>query len=725
MVAAMTKQTLGLLLTAGVGLAACSHTATKKTTMMEQPAPAPVHANPFAQPSALYLQAPPFDRIRLDDYLPAFTDGMRAQLTEIRAIADDKSPPTFENTIVAMERAGAALNRVSKIFFHMSGAKTSPALQKIETDVAPKLAAFKDTIMLDAPLFARIQTLYDRRTTLGLDPVSVRLIERYQLDFVRAGAKLSDADKTSLRALNEEESKLTTAFGEHLLKETNAAAVVVDKVEELDGLSPADIDAAASAAKARNLAGKWVLPLINTTEQQPLKSLTNRALRERLFRASVGRGSHGGDHDTRAFVTRLAQLRAQRAKLLGFPDFASYTLADQMAKSPVAAGKLLDKLAKGAVSRAKQEVADMQQLVDKAHGGFKIEPWDWSFYSEKVRKAKYDLDEAEQRPYFELDHVLKDGVFFAAQQLYGVHFKERKDLPVYEPDVRVFEVLDADDSTVGLIYTDYFARESKRGGAWMESLVDQTDLLGQKPVVVNVLNIAKPGPGVPVLLTFDEVTTMFHEFGHALHGLFSKVKYPYMSGTNTPRDFVEFPSQFNENWALEPRVLASYAKQHETGAPMPKALVAKIKKSSTFNEGYKTLEATADALLDLDWHSLPATAALQDVEKFEAASLKKHGVDLPQVPPRYHTAYFSHIWPGGYAAGYYAYMWTAVLAADAFAWFGEHGGMTAENGKRFRDAVLSRGGTVDAHDLYLAFRGHEPAVEPLMTKRGLVADRSK
>ena len=721
----MNKQTLGLVLVCGLSAAACGTTTTKKTTTMQQPTAAPERRNPLTQPSALYLSAPPFDQVRIDDFRPAYEAGMREQLAEVRAIADDKSPPTFDNTIVAMEKSGAMLDRVNKVFGHLAATQKNAAMQQIETEMSPKLAAFHDKISLDAPLFARIQALYDKRASLGLDPISVRLIERYHLDFVRSGAMLSDADKKTLSALNEEESKLMTSFDEHLLKETNASALVVDKVAELDGLSPADVDAAASAAKARKLEGKWVIPLINTTEQPLLKSLTNRAVRERLFRASVTRCSHGGENDTRAIITRLAQLRAQRAKLLGFPDFASFTLADQMAKTPDAAGKLLDQLAKGAVARAKQEVADMQAVVDKAHGGFKIQPWDWAFYSEKVRKAKYDLDEAEQRPFFELDHVLKDGVFFAAHELYGVSFKQRTDLPVYDPNVRVFEVLDADGSTVGLIYTDYFARESKRGGAWMESLVDQSDLIGSKPVVVNCLNIAKPAPGAPVLLTFDEVTTMFHEFGHALHGLFSKSRYPYFSGTRTPRDFVEFPSQFNENWALELRVLASYAKQHDTGAPMPAALVAKIKKSTTFNEGFATLESTAGALLDLDWHSLPPTAALQDAEKFEAASLHKHGVDLPQVPPRYHSAYFTHVWSGGYSAGYYAYMWTAVLASDAYAWFDEHGGMTAANGKAFREAILSRGGTVDAHDLYLAFRGHEPSVEPLMKKRGLVAGKQR
>ena len=520
-------------------------------------------------------------------------------------------------------------------------------------------------------------------------------------------------------ALNEEESTLTTKFSELQLKDMNASAIVVDDVKQLDGLTPTDLQAAAAAATARGLTGKWVLPMINTTGQPELSSLTNRALRERIYRASIARGSHGGETDTRAIVARLAQLRAQRAKLLGFTSAASFILDDQMAKTPDAALKLLGQIGPPAVTRARAEIAEMQKVIDKEKGGFKVQPWDWAFYAEKVRKAKYDLDDTQIRPYFELEHVLKDGVFFAANKMYGVTFKQRTDLPVYQPDVRVWEVFDADGSTIGLVYTDYYARESKHGGAWMDSFVDQAELVGAKPVVVNVLNIPKPPAGQPALLSFDEVTTMFHEFGHGLHGLFSKVKYPYMTGTATPRDFVEFPSQFNENWALEPSVLANYAKHYQTGEPMPAALVAKVKKASTFNQGFETLEALESALLDLEWHALAASAPLQDPEKFEAAALKKHGVDLAAVPPRYHTAYFSHIWPGGYAAGYYAYMWTAVLAADSFAWFGENGGMTAANGKKFRDGVLSRGGTVDAHQLYLDFRGREPSVKPLLEHRGL------
>ena len=681
----------------------------------------PAESNPFFAPSTLYLQAPPFDQIKDSDYLPAFEEGMRQHSAEIRVIADNPDAPTFDNTIVALERSGALLSRVRRAFNMASGTNTNDEIQKVDAQVSPELAAHSDSITLDPKLFGRIDALYQQRASLGLDPVSERLLERYHLDFVRSGAQLNDADKTTLKALNAEEAKLTTQFHDRLLKETNAGALVVDKVSDLDGMSQSDIDAAAVAAKSRGLEGKWVIPLINTTGQPAEASLKNRAVRERIYRASIARGNQGGENETLTIISRLAQLRAQKAKLLGFPTYADYVLDDQMAKNPQAAMALLSKVGVAAVKRAKSEIAAMQAVIDREHGGFKLQPWDWAYYAEKVRKEKYDLDEAQIRPYFELDHVLKDGVFFAAHQMYGVTFKQRTDLPVYNPDTRVWEVFDADGSTIGLIYTDYFARESKQGGAWMDSFVDQSDLLGTKPVVYNELNIPKPPEGQPVLLDFDQVTTMFHEFGHGLHGLFSKVKYPYMSGTNTPRDFVEFPSQFNENWATEPTVLANYAKHYQTGAPMPADLVAKIKKSSTFNQGFDTLEYTEAALVDLEWHALPASAPLQDPVAFENAALKKHGVNLPQVPPRYHSWYFSHIWPGGYAAGYYAYLWTAVLGADSYAWFNEHGGMTAANGKLFRDGVLSRGGTVDAHQLYLDFRGHEPSVEPLLKQRGLIS----
>ncbi len=699
---------------------------TEPTVPTPPPAPVapvapPARANPLLTVSPLYDHAPPFDQIREDDYMPAFVEGMRLGAAENRAIAEQTAPPTFDNTIVAMERAGTTLTRVSYVFGQYASALTDDKVQKIEADTAPLLARHSDDIHLDPKLFARVHALYERRASLGLDAIDLRLLERYHLDFVRSGAKLSAADQAKMRAMNEETSTLETKYSEMQIKEMNAGAVIVDDVKDLAGMSDTDIAAAAAAATARGKAGHWMIPLVNTTTQPALATLSNRALREKIYRASIARGHHGGEFDVTKLVGRLAQLRAERAKLLGFATAANYILEDQMAKTPEAAMKLLNQIAPAAVAHARAEAAELQKVIDAQHGGFKLQPWDWQYYSEQVRKAKYALDDAQIRPYFELDHVLKDGVFFAAHQMYGVTFKPRTDLPVYHPDVRVWEVFDADGSSIGLLYTDMFARESKHGGAWMNSLNDQSTLLGEKPVVVNTLNIPKPAAGQPALLTFDEVTTMFHEFGHGLHGLFSKVKYPYMSGTNTPRDFVEFPSQFNENWALEPTVFANYAKHYQTGAPMPADLVAKIKKARTFNQGYDTLEALESQLLDLEWHALPASAPPQDPDKFEAAALKKHGVDLPAVPPRYHTTYFSHIWGGGYAAGYYAYAWTAVLGADSFAWFAEHGGMTAANGKKFRDGVLSRGGTIEAHELYVKFRGHEPSVAPLLKQRGLTA----
>ncbi len=717
----MTKHPLALLIAASLTLGVSSSAFAAENLTMTSPA-APIASNPFFAPSALYLQAPPFDKIKDADYQPAMIEGMRQEKAEIRKIADNPAAPTFDNTIVALERTGAMLSRTRRAFNIATGTNVNDFLQKVQAEMAPKLAQHSDAKYLDAPLFARVHTLYEKRDSLGLDPVSKRLLERYHLDFVRAGAQLAGKDQDTLRALNEEESKLTTQFTERLLKATQAGAVVVDSAAELAGLSPSDIDNAAVAAKARGLEGKWVIPLINTTGQPSEASLTNRALRERIYRASIARGMTDGPNDLRGTIARLAQLRAQKAKLLGFPNFATYVLDDQMARTPEAALKLLSQVGAAAADRARAEIADMQAVIDREKGGFQLQPWDYAFYSEKVRKEKYDLDESQIRPYFELDHVLKDGVFFAAHQMYGVSFKQRTDLPVYDPDARVWEVFDADGSTIGLIYTDFFARDSKQGGAWMDQLVDQSTLTGTKPVVINELNIPKPVAGQPALLTFDEVTTMFHEFGHGLHGLFSQVKYPYMSGTATPRDFVEFPSQFNENWALEPTVLANYAKHYQTGAAMPAELVAKIKKSSTFNQGFDTLEYTEAALVDMEWYALSADAPLQDVEKFEKAALAKYKVDLPQVPPRYHSTYFSHIWPGGYGAGYYAYLWTAVLGADSFAWFQENGGMTPANGQRFRDGVLSRGGTMDAQKMYLDFRGSEPSVEPLLKQRGLVPD---
>ncbi|HSQ22965.1 MAG TPA: M3 family metallopeptidase [Pyrinomonadaceae bacterium] len=673
--------------------------------------------NPFFSESTLPYHAPPFDKIKDSDYAPAIEEGMKNQLAEIETIANNPEAPTFANTFEAMERSGALLTRVTKVFFNLTTANTSDTLQKIKADEAPRLAAHSDAIFLNAKLFARVKALYEKRDALKLDPESRYLVERYHKTFVRAGALLSEVDKETLRGLNQEEAKLTTRFEDDVLAETNDGAVVIDTKADLNGLSENDIAAAAERARERKLEGKWVLALQNTTQQPAMTFLTNRTVRERLFKASVSRANHGGEHDTNSIVTRLAQLRAQRAKLLGYPDHATFTLDDQMAKTPESAEKLLTGIVPAATAKARDEAARMQKLIDAEKGGFQLGPADWEFYAEKVRKAEYDLDESQVKQYFELEHVLHDGVFFAANKLYGITFKERKDLPVYQPDVRVFEVFDANGKSLALFYADYFQRSNKDGGAWQDSFVDQSSLLGTQPVIINVCNFTKPAAGQPVLLSFDDVTTMFHEFGHALHAMFAHIRYPLLG--SVPRDFVEFPSQFNEHWALDPAVFANYARHYQTGQPMPQSLVDKIKRSRTFNQGYAVTEYLSAALLDMAWHSLPPNAPQQDANAFEAAALKRFQIDLPQVPPRYHTTYFSHIWDGGYSAGYYAYLWSEVLDHDAFYWFKEHGGLTRANGQRFRDLVLSRGGTQDVATTFRNFRGRDPIVEPLLIERGL------
>jgi peptidyl-dipeptidase Dcp len=673
--------------------------------------------NPFFSESALPFHAPPFDKIKDSDYQPAIEEGMKDHLAEIEKIANDSAPPTFANTLEAMERSGALLTRVTKVFFNLTTANTSETLQKIKSEEAPKLAAHSDSIFLNAKLFARVKALYDRREALKLDPESLYLVERYYKAFVRGGALLAEKDKETLRGLNQEEATLTTKFQDDILAETNSGALVIDHRADLDGLPENDIAAAAELAKEKKLDDKWVIALQNTTQQPALTYLKNRAVRERLFNASVTRANDGAANDTKAIVTRLAQLRAHRAKLLGYPDHATFTLDDQMAKTPQAAEKLLTGIVPAATAKARDEAARMQKLIDAEKGGFTLGPQDWQYYSEKVRKAEYDLDESQVKPYFELEHVLHDGVFFAANKLYGITFKERKDLPVYNPDVRVFEATDSNGKSLALFYADYFQRSNKDGGAWQDSFVDQSNLLNTKPVVLNVCNFTKPGPGQPALLSFDDVTTVFHEFGHALHAMFSNIRYPLLGGVS--RDFVEFPSQFNEHWAMDSNVFANYAKHYQTGKPMPQGLVNKIKRSRKFNQGYEVTEYVAAALLDMAWHSLPPTAPQQDAIKFEADALKRFQIDLPQVPPRYHTTYFSHIWDGGYSAGYYAYLWSEVLDDDAFYWFREHGGLTRANGQRFRDLVLSKGGTQDVATTFRNFRGRDPMVEPLLEERGL------
>ncbi|HEY6843537.1 MAG TPA: M3 family metallopeptidase [Thermoanaerobaculia bacterium] len=671
--------------------------------------------NPFSAPSPLLFGAPQFDKITDADFQPAIDEGMKQHLAEIEAIANNPDPPTFDNTIVAMEKSGEMLTRVQRVFGALSQSNTNPTLQKVQSEEAPKLAAHRDAIYLNPKLFDRVKAIYDQRATLKLDPESDRLVERYYRDFVRAGAELPEQQKTAVRALNKEQSQLTTEFRKRVLAATNDAAIVVDTKEELAGLPEADIAAAAEAAKSRGLEGKYVLTLQNTTQQPPLTFLQNRALRERIFKASEQRGN-GGANDTTQIVSRLAKLRATRAAYLGFLNFAAFNLDDEMAKTPANAIKLMTDMVPAATAKAKGERDRMQKLIGDP---FKLEPWDWQYYAEQVRKSDYDVDEAEVRPYFELNRVLQDGLFFAANKLYGITFKERTDIPSYQADVRVFEVFDKDGSPLALFYYDPFARPNKSGGAWTGSFVGQSKLLGTKPVVYNVENFTKPAAGQPALLNFTEVTTMFHEFGHALHAMFNTVKYPTLGGT--PRDFVEFPSQFNEHWALEPSVFANYAKHYRTGKPMPAALVEKIKRARTFNQGFATTEYLAAALLDMAWHTIASDAPPQDVNMFEPYALKRYRIAMPEVPPRYHTTYFSHIWASGYAAGYYAYLWSEVLDDDAYDWFREHGGMTRANGQRFRDMVLSRGGSEDPAEMYRAFSGHDPSVQPLLEERGLAA----
>jgi peptidyl-dipeptidase Dcp len=712
-----------LICAMAIASAAISGCAPAASSTARGPAPAHVTgSNPFFVESTLPYHAPRFDLIRNEDYQPALEEGMRQQLAEIDSIAKQTRPPNFANTIVAMEKSGALLTRAAKAFFGVIGANTNDTLQKVQSLEAPKLAAHNDAIYLNDQLYQRVKTIYDRRNESDFTPEQLALVERYNRDFVRAGAKLSEPDKIHMRALNQELSKLSTDFSNKLLAGTKAGALVVDKVSDLDGLSPDEIETAAQAAKERGLTGKWVLPLRNTTQQPALAELKNRSIRQRLFELSSRRTERSDSNDTRSTIRRMAELRAEKAKLLGYPTWAAYVLETQGAKTPENAIKLLTDLAPAATARARAEAADMQKLIDAQGGSFKLQPWDWQYYAEQVRTARYDLDESQIMPYFELNNVLQNGVFAAANRLYGLTFKERHDIPVYHPDVRVFEVFDSNGQPLALWYCDYFKRDAKSGGAWMDQFVDQSGLTGWKPVVYNVANFTKPAPGQPALLTFDDVTTMFHEFGHALHGMFSRVEYPTLSGTNVPRDFVEFPSQFNEHWALEPTIFANYAKHYQTGAPMPAALVDKIKASRTFNQGFATTELLEASLLDFAWHTLPVAGIPADVDAFEAAALKRYNVAVPEVPPRYHSTYFSHIWDGGYSAGYYAYTWSEVLDDDAYAFFRENGGLTRANGDRFRNLILSRGGTQDAAAMYRAWRGQDPTVDALLEERGLKVD---
>jgi peptidyl-dipeptidase Dcp len=680
--------------------------------------PAAERMNPLLQSSPLPYGVPRFDQFRNDDFRAALDQGMREELADVERIAEDSALPTFANTMEALERSGALLRGTQRTFNVLLSAHSDDVLQKIDAEYSPKLASHRDAIDLNPRLFTRVKSLYDRRASLGLTPEQVQLLEERYRSALRAGAALSEANKGAVRANNVTRANVVAEFRRRILAEVNAAAIVVDERALLDGLPDSDVAAAAAAATARGLSGKWVLPLQNTTQQPALAYLRNRAMRERLFNASVSRNA-SGVNDTTALVLQMAQLRAERAQLLGFDDHAAYTLDDTMAKTAENALRLMRGLVPATVRRTREEASRLQQRLQMDVPGATLEPWDWQYYAEQVRRADYVLNESEVRQYFELDRVLRDGVFHAATQLYGITFRERHDLPVYHPDVRVFEVFNTDSSPIGLVYFDYFARPSKRGGAWMNSLALQSGLLDTRPVVTNTANFPKPSPGDPALLTIDQVRTMFHEFGHALHGLFSNVQYPSLSGTTVPRDFVEMPSQFNEHWADEPSVFARYARHYKTGEPMPAALKERIDRASRFNGGYALTEQLAASLIDMDWHTLAAAQVPKTIDSFEDSSLKSHGLDIREVPPRYRTRYFQHIWTLAYSAGYYSYLWSEVLDSDAYAWFKENGGMTRQNGQRFRDMVLSRGGTKEAAILYREFRGRDATPEALLEERGL------
>ncbi len=681
--------------------------------------------NPFAQPSRLPYQLPPFDHIGDADYRPAFVDGMAAQRIEIDAIARNPEAATFANTIVAMERSGRLLERVETVFFSLNDSNGDDEMLKIETEMAPLLSAHRDAIYLDAALFARIDALYEKRVPLQLDTESLQLLERYYTQFVRAGARLSPGEQARLRDFNTELSALTTQFRQNVLKSSRSAAVVVERESELEGLPAAQIAAAADAARVHGLPGKWLIALQNTTMQPALSQLQDRAVRRRIFQASVARAI-GEDSDNTDIIARVVRLRAERARLLGYQNHAAYVLQDETAGNPQAVDIMLQQVAGAALQDAQRRAAQIQQLIDaQAAAGhrdsFKLQPWDWEFYSEQLRKAQYDFDAAQIRPYFELNRVLHDGVFHVAHELYGLSFSERHDLPVYQKDVRVFEVFDADGAPLALFLADFYARDNKQGGAWMNSFVTQSKLFGLKPVVANTLNIPQPAAGTPTLLTFDEVTTMFHEFGHALHGMLSNVQFPLLSGTNVPRDFVEYPSQFNEMWAREPDVLANFARHHESGEPLPQALLAKVVAAQNFDESYRTTAYVAAASIDQSWHRIDAARAppADEVMQFESAALDQQGLAYGPVPPRSHSPYFLHIFAGGYSAGYYAYLWSEVLARDTGEWLHRHGGLTRANGDYLRARILSRGRSADPQQMFQEFYGGPPDIGPLLDYRGL------
>ena len=676
--------------------------------------------NPFFSESSLYLKYPPFDKIKNEHYAPAFELGMKQHMQEIDSIALDQDQPSFDNTILSMEKAGSLLDRVSTVFYALTSAHTNDEMEKVRSEMAPKLSAHSDKILLNDALFQRVNTLYDNRMNLSLDNESVRLIEKYHTSFIRAGAKLNTEQKERLKAINSEIAVLQTNFSQNVLKEVNALAIVVDSKDELEGLSESAIESASNEAKSRGMEGKYVIALKNTSGQPSLSSLKNRELRERIHTTSLSRGSRGGEFDNREILTNVLRLRAEKAKLLGYENHAAYTLEVQTAQTPQAVNERLGSLAPKSLANAKREASDLQEMINASGESFSLSSWDWDYYTEKVRAERYSFDASQLKPYFEMDNVLQNGVFFAANQLFGLSFTERFDLPTYQEDVRVFEVFEEDGSTLALFIFDGYARSSKRGGAWMNSYVSQSKLSGNLPVVANHQNVAKPPKGEPTLMSFDEVITMFHEFGHALHGMFSNVSYPYFSGTSVPRDFVEYPSQVNEMWAVWPSILKNYAIHYETGEPMPQELLDKLLETQKFNQGFATTEYLAASILDQALHQLNESEipSAEDLIAFEKQALEDGGIAFEAVPPRYRSTYFSHI-IGGYSAGYYSYIWSEVLDADTVDWFKENGGLRRENGDHFRLSLLSRGGSREALSLYKDFRGRDAEIQPLLDRKGL------
>ncbi|CZW12741.1 TPA: peptidyl-dipeptidase Dcp [Enterobacter cloacae] len=671
--------------------------------------------NPFFDISLLPYQAPRFDEINDSHYRPAFDEAIRQKRADIDAIVAQTAAPDFDNTVLALEKSGAMLARVSSIFFAMTSARTNARLQELEEQLSTELAALANDIWLNDTLFSRVESVWQDRE--ALDAESRRLVEVTHQRFVLAGARLNDAEKAELKDLNTQVASLISQFNQRLLAADKAGGLVVDYVHQLEGLSAEEIATAAQAAADKGLKDRWLIPLLNTTQQPALSLLRNRQTRENLFNAGWLRTQKGDENDTRELILRLTALRARQAQLLGFDDFASWSIADQMAKTPEAALTFMRRIVPAARTRAVQEQADIQKVIDDEQGGFTVQACDWAFYAERVRQAKYALDESQIKPYFALNNVLHDGVFWTASQLFGIRFVERFDIPVYHPDVRVWEIFDHTGEGMALFYGDFFARDSKQGGAWMGNFVEQSYEFASRPVIYNVCNYQKPSHGGAALLSWDDVITLFHEFGHTLHGLFASQRYATLSGTNTPRDFVEFPSQINEHWASHPQVFTHYARHYETGEPMPDALRESMLNATHFNKGYDMTETLSAALLDMNWHGI--REAVSSVEEFEKAALEKEGLDLPAVPPRYRSSYFAHIFGGGYAAGYYAYLWTQMLADDGYQWFVEQGGLTRENGQKFREAILSRGNSTDLAELYRTWRGHDPKIEPMLENRGL------